>query len=241
MMSTTPYLEYRDITAGYNGTEVVSQVSFAVCKGQRWGVLGRNGAGKSTTLAAAVGLSQLQAGEILLNGRDIGSTPIFQRSRSGLGFVPQGRDIFPSLSVEENILVAAKNGNASEALDMAYTMFPRLKERRNNGGTQLSGGEQQMLSIARAIVTKPQVLLLDEPLEGLAPKVRQELMASITDMIDELGLACVLVEQYVDVILDFSQHVLVLESGRPVYTGPTEDLRRDHQDIIENAIGLRKL
>lgn len=240
-MSTTPYLEYRDITAGYNGTEVVSQVSFVVHKGQRWGVLGRNGAGKSTTLAAAVGLSQLQSGDILLNGRSIRSTAIFQRSRAGLGFVPQGRDIFPSLSVEENILVAAKHGNASEALDMAYTMFPRLKERRGNGGTQLSGGEQQMLSIARAIVTKPQVLLLDEPLEGLAPKVRQELMASITHMIDELGLACVLVEQYVDVVLEFSQYTLVLESGRPVYAGPTETLRREHQDLIENAIGLRKL
>lgn len=240
-MSNIPCLEYRNITAGYNGTEVVSNVSFSVQKGQRWGVLGRNGAGKSTTLAAAVGLSELQAGEILLNGKSVRSISTYRRSRAGLGFVPQGRDIFPSLSVEENVLVAVQDGRADEALDIAYTLFPRLKERRKNGGTQLSGGEQQMLSIARAIVTRPQVLLLDEPLEGLAPKVRQELMASITDMVVKLGLACILVEQYVDVILDFSQEVLVLESGRPVYVGTTADLRENHQDVIENAIGLRKL
>src|SRR5690606_18245695 len=141
----------------------VSDVTFSVRKGERWGVLGRNGAGKTTTLAAAVGLSQLQAGEILLNGKSVRDIATFRRSRSGLGYVPQGRDIFPSLSVEENILVAVQNGNASEALDVAYSLFPRLKERSKNGGTQLSGGEQQMLSIARAIVTKPQVLLLDEP------------------------------------------------------------------------------
>jgi len=240
-MSDTPCLEYKNITAGYGGTEVVTDVSFCVHKGQRWGVLGRNGAGKSTTLAAAVGLSRLQSGQILLKGQSVRDIATFRRSRAGLGFVPQGRDIFPSLSVEENILVAVQNGNSSEALDIAYSLFPRLKERRKNGGMQLSGGEQQMLSIARAIVTKPQVLLLDEPLEGLAPKVRQELMASVTSMVDKLGLACVLVEQYVDVIFEFSQHVLVLESGRPAYVGTTANLREHHQDVIENAIGLRKL
>lgn len=240
-MSNAACLEYKNITAGYRGTEVVSDISFTVHKGERWGVLGRNGAGKSTTLAAAVGLSQLQAGDILLNGKSVRDVATFHRSRAGLGYVPQGRDIFPSLSVEENILVAVQNGNASEALDIAYGLFPRLKERRKNGGTQLSGGEQQMLSIARAIVTKPQVLLLDEPLEGLAPKVRQELMASVTDMVDKLGLACILVEQYVDVIFDFSKHALVLESGRPAYIGTTANLREHHQDVIENAIGLRKL
>lgn len=240
-MSNTACLEYKNVTAGYNGTEVVSEISFAIRQGERWGILGRNGAGKSTTLAAAVGLSELQTGEILLNGQNIRQLASFRRSRAGLGFVPQGRDIFPSLSVEENILVAAPKGRTSEALDIAYNLFPRLQERRKNGGIQLSGGEQQMLSIARTIVTQPQVLLLDEPLEGLAPKVRQEIMESISNMVSQLGLACVLVEQYVDVVFDFSQHVLVLESGRPVYVGTTANLREHHQDIIENAIGLRKL
>src|SRR5690606_38576787 len=113
-------LEYKNVTAGYGGTEVVSDVSFCVQKGQRWGVLGRNGAGKSTTLAAAVGLSQLQSGEILLNSESVRNIATYRRSRAGLGFVPQGRDIFPSLSVEENIRVAARGGNTSEALDIAY-------------------------------------------------------------------------------------------------------------------------
>ena len=164
-----------------------------------------------------------------------------QHLRSEIGTVFQGSALFDSLTVEENILVAAPKGRTSEALDIAYNLFPRLQERRKNGGTQLSGGEQQMLSIARTIVTQPQVLLLDEPLEGLAPKVRQEIMESISNMVSQLGLACVLVEQYVDVVFDFSQHVLVLESGRPVYVGTTANLREHHQDIIENAIGLRKL
>lgn len=240
-MSNVPCLEYKNITAGYNGTEVVNGISFAIQKGERWGVLGRNGAGKSTTLAAAVGLSELQTGEILLNGQNVRPLATFRRSRAGLGFVPQGREVFPSLTVEENILVAAPRSRTSEALDIAYTLFPRLQERRKNGGTQLSGGEQQMLSIARAIVTQPQVLLLDEPLEGLAPKVRQELMESISNMVSQLGLTCILVEQYVDVVFDFSQHVLVLESGSPVYVGTTTNLREHHPDILENAIGLRKL
>lgn len=233
-------IEYRDVTVGYGQTEVVSGVSFKVQTGERWGVLGRNGAGKSTTLAAAVGLADLQRGEILLNGQSLKGMPSYKRSRAGLGYVPQGRDIFASLTVEENILSAVR-GSSAQALEMAYTLFPRLKERRKNGGMQLSGGEQQMLSIARAVVTRPGVLLLDEPLEGLAPKVRQEVMESITRMASELGVGCVLVEQYVDVVLDFCEQVIVLESGKVVYVGRTDALQKDHKHVLDNAIGLRKL
>lgn len=240
-MGAAQKIEYRDVTAGYGQTQVVSGVSFTVNRGERWGVLGRNGAGKTTTLAAAVGLSDLRGGDILLDGVSVRGMPSYRRSRAGLGYVPQGRDIFASLSVEENILSAARGGAASEALETAYTLFPRLKERRRNGGTQLSGGEQQMLSIARAVVTRPGILLLDEPLEGLAPKVREEVMESITRMASELGVGCVLVEQYVDVVLSFCEQVLVLESGSVVYAGRTDTLREEHPQLLENAIGLRKI
>ena len=148
-------LEYRRVSAGYGHTRAVSDVSFRVNRGERWGVLGRNGAGKTTTLSAAVGLSDLQEGDILLNDVSIKDVPVYKRSRTGLGFVPQGREIFPSLSVEENLIAAIRGGKSAEMLDVAYTMFPRLRERRSNGGTQLSGGEQQMLSLARAAMLLP--------------------------------------------------------------------------------------
>lgn len=240
-MATAQSIEYRNVSAGYGQVEVVSGISFKVGRGERWGVLGRNGAGKTSTLAAAVGLSDLRAGDILLDGVSIRGMPAYRRARAGLGYVPQGRDIFGSLTVEENIVSAIRGGNSAEALEVAYTLFPRLKERRRNGGTQLSGGEQQMLAIARAVVTRPGILLLDEPLEGLAPKVRQELMASISRMAAELGVGCVLVEQYVDVVLGFCEQAVVLESGRVVYAGPTDTLQREHAHVLENAIGLRKI
>ena len=240
-MAAAQSIEYRNVGAGYGQVEVVSGISFKVGRGERWGVLGRNGAGKTTTLAAAVGLSDLRAGDILLDGVSIRGMPAYRRARAGLGYVPQGRDIFGSLTVEENIVSAIRGGSSAEALEVAYTLFPRLKERRRNGGTQLSGGEQQMLAIARAVVARPGILLLDEPLEGLAPKVRLELMASISRMAAELGVGCVLVEQYVDVVLGFCEQVVVLESGRVVYAGPTDTLQREHAHVLENAIGLRKI
>ncbi len=240
-MAVAQSIEYRQVSAGYGQTRAVSGVSFTVQRGERWGVLGRNGAGKTTTLAAAVGLSDLQSGDILLDGVSVRGMPSYQRARAGLGYVPQGRDIFASLTVEENILSAIRGGKSGDALEVAYTLFPRLKERRRNGGTQLSGGEQQMLSIARAVVTRPGILLLDEPLEGLAPKVRQEVMESIARMASVLGVGCVLVEQYVDVVLSFCEHVVVLESGQVVYAGRTDTLRQEHAQLLENAIGLRKI
>ena len=240
-MAVAQSIEYRQVSAGYGQTRAVSGVSFTVQRGERWGVLGRNGAGKTTTLAAAVGLSDLQSGDILLDGASVRGMPSYQRARAGLGYVPQGRDIFASLTVEENILSAIRGGKSGDALEVAYTLFPRLKERRRNGGTQLSGGEQQMLSIARAVVTRPGILLLDEPLEGLAPKVRQEVMESIARMTSVLGVGCVLVEQYVDVVLSFCEHVVVLESGQVVYAGRTDTLRQEHAQLLENAIGLRKI
>ncbi|WP_372656470.1 ABC transporter ATP-binding protein [Hydrogenophaga sp.] len=232
-------LQFDDVTVGYAGAPVVQGLTLTVRQGERVGLIGRNGAGKTTTLACAMGLTQLQKGAIRLGGANISDMPTYQRSRAGLGYVPQGRDIFPSLSVEENLLSALQGRPATAALDKAYGLFPRLHERRRNGGNQLSGGEQQMLAVARALVGEPRILLLDEPLEGLAPKVRDELMAAIDQLCATTGVGCLLVEQHVDVVLDFSQRVVLLERGVPVFSGESRALRQDVQ-LLNRAIGLEK-
>lgn len=230
-----------NLSAGYAGVSVINGLSFTLRNGERLGIIGRNGAGKTTALATVMGLADQLSGSILLNGKNIGSQHTWQRARAGIGYVPQARDIFASLSVEENLL-AALNGKSSvdEALELAYRLFPRLKERRSNGGTQLSGGEQQMLAVARSIVGKPDILLLDEPLEGLAPMVRIELMNTIRRMSEETGIGCLLVEQQVDVVLDFATSVIILEHGIPVYSGTSHDLRQS-PEILNRTIGLEKI
>jgi branched-chain amino acid transport system ATP-binding protein len=228
------------VTAGYAGTSVLERLSFSVGQGERVGLIGRNGAGKTTTLAAVMGLAQLIAGRVLLNGADIGRLATYKRARAGLGYVPQTRDVFPSLTVEENLQSAVNNGQGPEAIAAAYRLFPKLAERRGHAGSQLSGGEQQMLSVARALVTGPKILLLDEPLEGLAPQVREELMDAIERLAGETGVGCVLVEQHVDVVLDFATKIVVLERGVPVFVGPTADLRA-RPELLDRAIGLDKV
>lgn len=227
------------LSAGYEGAGVVHGLSLTVKEGQRVGLIGRNGAGKTTTLACVMGLAQLQKGAIRLGGREIGRVPTYQRARAGLGYVPQSRDIFPSLTVEENLL-SALQGRSRQSLDKIYQLFPRLHERRANGGNQLSGGEQQMLSVARALVGEPRILLLDEPLEGLAPKIRDELMEAIEQLATQTGVGCLLVEQHVDVVLDFADHVILLERGMPVFSGASDALRADTA-LLNRAIGLEKV
>jgi branched-chain amino acid transport system ATP-binding protein len=237
----TPIFELRfeGVTAGYGNLPVVDNISFTVRAGERLGLIGRNGAGKTTTLAAAMGLADLIKGHIYFGNDDISRANTYARARAGLGYVPQSRDIFPSLTVEENLLAGLQGRSASEALDQAYTLFPRLKERRHNGGTKLSGGEQQMLSVARALVGQPRILLLDEPLEGLAPMVRDELMDAIGRMVDQLGIGCILVEQHVDVVMSFSTNVIVLERGVAAYSGSVATLREDTA-LLNRTIGLDK-
>jgi len=199
-------------------------------------VLGRNGVGKSTVLLTIMGYTQIGRGRIVWRGEDITARPPHRRALAGIGWVAQEREIFPSLTVEENLTVAARAGRWD--LPGVYDLFPRLAERRRNLGNQLSGGEQQMLAIARALMTNPALLLLDEPLEGLAPIVVEELAAAIRRMTNEGGNAFILVEQHVEVALPLTEHAIVLERGRIVHSGPSAELLADHA-ALDRLIGLR--
>lgn len=227
------------IIAGYDGTTVLEGVNLSLNKGERLGILGRNGAGKTTLLSTILGFTKVSSGRVLLDGQDLKNTSTESRVRMGLGCVPQTRDIFASLTVEENLLSGIYSGHRSK-IEQAYSTFPRLKERRQNLGSQLSGGEQQMLSIARALMGDPSLLMLDEPLEGLSPVVADEVMASIRNLISEQSLGCILVEQHVSVVLDFATSVLVLERGRPAFYGSVGDLKA-RPEILESCIGLKKV
>lgn len=236
-MSTELRLE--SIAAGYDGNVVIEDISLSVAKGERLGILGRNGAGKTTTLATALGFTQRKTGRVLIGDADVTALKPHRRIAMGIGFVPQSRDIFPSLSVEENLVSGLMGGPRSE-LEKAYGLFPRLAERRRNMGNQLSGGEQQMLSIARALMGRPAIILLDEPLEGLSPVVAQEVMSAISRMVTEIGLGCVLVEQNATLVMDFSDRVLVLERGQAAFYGASTELKLKPA-ILENAVGLMKV
>ena len=233
-------LVVEDLHGGHAGTRVLEGVSFRVRAGAKLGILGRNGVGKTTTLACIMGLAETHRGRIRFADTDITALPTWRRARAGIGYVPQTRDIFKSLSVEENLISAARSAADDKRIALAYQLFPRLRERRNNNGTQLSGGEQQMLSAARAMISNPSLLLMDEPLEGLAPRVREELMDAIRNMIEATSLSCILVEQHVDVVLNFADEILILERGRPVFLGPPSQLQAD-LSILDHAIGLRKV
>jgi branched-chain amino acid transport system ATP-binding protein len=234
-MPATP-LEVENLSAGYGQTRILEGVSFAVPAGARLAVLGRNGMGKTTLFATLAGQTRRHGGHIRLGGSDIATLPSARRAHLGLGYVPQTRDVFPSLTVEENLFVGLK-GRPKSALEEAYAMFPRLKERRRNLGTQLSGGEQQMLSTARAILGQPTVLLLDEPLEGLAPIICEELMAAFAKLASSGNMTILLVEQRIQSALDFADHVIVLERGRLAWSGTPAGLSSDH-DAVERLLGV---
>ncbi|PWJ86496.1 amino acid/amide ABC transporter ATP-binding protein 2 (HAAT family) [Pseudaminobacter salicylatoxidans] len=229
-------LEVTDLSAGYGPTRVLEGVSFSVAAGSRLAVLGRNGMGKTTLFATIAGQTRRYGGTIRLGDTDLGSLESSARARSGLGYVPQARCIFPSLTVEENLFVGLKD-RERPAIEEAYDMFPRLKERRKNLGSQLSGGEQQMLSTARTILGKPTVLLLDEPLEGLAPVICEELMAAFSKLAASGDMTILLVEQRIQSALDFADHVIVLERGRIAWSGTPAALSAD-PETIEKLLGV---
>jgi len=231
-----PLLELAGITAGYGPSVVLEEVSFALAEGGSLALLGRNGVGKSTLLLTLMGLTRLHRGILRWRGGEISRLPPHRRARSGIGWVAQEREIFPSLSVEENLQVAARPGRWDVA--EIYDLFPRLAERRRNRGNHLSGGEQQMLAIARALMTNPSLLLLDEPLEGLAPVIVEELTRAISRMRAEQGMALVLVEQHAEIALALTAEAVVLERGRIVHRAPSATLLRDHA-TLDRLLGLK--
>jgi len=233
---TAPLLTLADVRAGYGPAIVLDGISFDLPEHGGLAVLGRNGVGKSTLLLTIMGYTQVRRGRVSWRGEDITALPPHRRAQSGIGWVAQEREIFSTLTVEENLTVAARDGRWT--LPAVYDLFPRIAERRRNLGNQLSGGEQQMLAIARALMTNPALLLLDEPLEGLAPIVVEELAAAIRRMTSESTCAFILVEQHADIALSLTQSALVLERGRIVHSGPSAQLLADHA-TLDRYIGLK--
>jgi branched-chain amino acid transport system ATP-binding protein len=231
-----PLLELHDVVAGYGAVTVLNGLSLRIAPGEKLALIGRNGVGKTTTLSAVMGLAQLSRGRIVFDGVDLAGLAPHQRAARGLGLVPQTRDIFPSLTVEENLIAGLKRRPRS-ALAEAYELFPRLAERRRNGGHQLSGGEQQMLSVARALLGQPRLLLLDEPLEGLAPLIRLELLAAFERLGRDTGTAVLIVEQQVQEALAYADRALVMERGAVVHEAAAQDLRLDHA-TLDRLIGV---
>jgi branched-chain amino acid transport system ATP-binding protein len=228
-------LELRQVSAGYGETVVLEGINLTLAPGECISVIGRNGVGKTTLLATIMGQTVLHTGDIVLDGASLTRVPAYCRALAGLGFVPQEREIFPSLTVHENLNVAARPGLWT--LARVFELFPRLKERLDNSGNQLSGGEQQMLSIARGLLTNPTILLMDEPTEGLAPILVESLIAVLRKLRDEGGLSIVLVEQNSRVALTVSARTVILDKGRIVYDGESAPLR-DDPDRLARLIGI---
>ena len=228
-------LELEDVRAGYGDSIVLDGITLKIAEGGSLAVLGRNGVGKTTLLLTIMGFTRLVSGAIRWRGRDLGRIAPHRRARLGIGWVAQEREIFPSLTVEENLTVAARAGRWDIAA--VYRLFPRLAERRRNMGNHLSGGEQQMLAIARALTTNPALLLLDEPLEGLAPIIVEELAGAIAGMTAEQGTAVLLVEQHTEVALSLSDEAVVIERGTIALRGASQTLRAD-QVSLDRLIGL---
>ncbi len=218
-------LKLMGVRAGYGPTVVLEDVELVLPARGSLAVLGRNGVGKTTLLATIMGLTTLHAGRIEYQERPIAHLPVYERARLGIGYVPQTRDIFPSLSVEENLRVAALNGGWVVA--QVYELFPRLAERRRHMGNQISGGEQQMLAIGRALMGRPSLLLLDEPLEGLAPILIEVLLQAIRRLMLDESLGVILVEQSAKLALAITEQVLVLDRGRIVHQGLSAELLAD--------------
>jgi branched-chain amino acid transport system ATP-binding protein len=231
-------LKVEGLVSGYGETVVLDGVSFELPPGGTLAILGRNGVGKTTLLTTLMGITTRHAGTIELGDKRIEALPVHIRARNGLGLVPQEREVFPSLTVEENLLVSMLPGGWD--LEKVYGLFPRLKERRRNTGNRLSGGEQQMVAVARALAGGPKVLLLDEPLEGLAPVVIESLFETLLKIRDETGLSMILVEQKADLALSFARDCIVIDRGKIVHRGPSKQLQ-DDQDLQHRLLSVAEV
>src|SRR5205807_8370912 len=228
-------LRIERLTAGYGEAVVLHELSLALPQGQSLALLGRNGMGKTTLINSIVGVTRFVGGAIRLDGRDITRLRPDQRAHAGVGWVPQERNIFKSLTVEENLTAVARPGRWT--VGKIYELFPRLGERRRNLGNHLSGGEQQMLAVGRALILNPRVMLLDEPLEGLAPILVEELLAALRRVIRDEGMSAILVEQNAQKVLGVTDRAAIIERGSVVYEGASADLLADRA-VLEGYLGV---
>jgi branched-chain amino acid transport system ATP-binding protein len=230
-------LQVERLSAGYGEAVVLQDVSFALEEGATLALLGRNGTGKTTLINTLAGATRQHAGSITLAGAALHKLAPHQRAAAGIGWVPQERNIFKSLTVHENLTAVARPGKWTPG--GVYAMFPRLAERKTNLGTQLSGGEQQMLAVGRALVVNPRLLLLDEPLEGLAPIIVEELLRGIRRITREEGLSAIIVEQHPQAILAISDRAVVLDRGTVVHSGTARELRSDPA-LVDRLLGVAR-
>lgn len=231
----TELLQVEQLSAGYGDAVVLHDVSLSLDEGQTLALLGRNGVGKTTLMDTLAGATRQHGGRITLGGVALHLLPSHARAAAGIGWVPQERNIFKSLTVHENLVAVARPGAWTPQL--AYEMFPRLAERKGNLGTQLSGGEQQMLAVARALVLNPKLLLLDEPLEGLAPIIVEELLRAIARITREQGLSAIIVEQHPQAILAISHSAVVLDHGTVVHASDALTLRQQ-PELLNRLLGV---
>jgi branched-chain amino acid transport system ATP-binding protein len=232
-------LEVRDLHTAYGRSQVLFGVSLSVGERQVATLLGRNGMGKTTTVRSIMGITRPKAGTINFAGKSIQNLPSYRVAQAGLGLVPEGRQVFPNLTVRENLLATAANRTGREnpwTLERVYLLFPNLKERKNNYGNQLSGGEQQMLAIGRALMTNPRLLILDEATEGLAPLVRAEIYRSIERLKTE-GLSILIIDKDVKALMRVAEVHYVLEKGRVVWSGSSVQLAANH-DVQQRYLGV---
>ena len=218
-------LDVRDIASSYGLSQVLFDVSFVVGDGEVVTLMGRNGMGKTTTVRSLMGLVRPHAGEIRFRGERVDGSPPHRIARLGIGLVPEGRHIFPNLTVRENLVMAERRRGGTDAwtVERVFEMFPRLAERVANRGNHLSGGEQQMLAIGRALMTNPSLLVLDEATEGLAPKIREEIWAKLQDL-KSTGLAIIVIDKDIDALCAFADRHYILEKGEVIWTGSTAEL-----------------
>ena len=239
MAATELILDARDIHAWYGSSHVLHGVQLQVAKGETVGLLGRNGMGKTTLIRSILGLKSVKAGQVFFDGQDITNVAADRVARMGLAVVPEGRQVFPNLSVDEHLTAFASNRHQSRTPwtpARVYELFPRLAERRANMGSQLSGGEQQMLAIGRALMTNPRLLVLDEATEGLAPLIRAEIWAALTALKAE-GMSQIVVDKNVGALLGFADRHYVLEKGQVVWSGTSGDLRNDPK-VVSQYLGV---